>query len=214
MGLLSAACLITTSSFAETNVNVTHTVIPSKAPIYDAELEKRYVTPPQYAQFDELRLSKDIGNQFLYSPKDALLEGKNWYGLQKRRVNPFLEQYPAAKQLVTSYMFRQAITDFEKKPNTVTIQEAIDDELGYDFLNQKWSLNDIKFFIANADHPFVGYHQARLTPDDYALFVDGVNYQPNKPGVVTSVKEMVVHGRILKDIKNTGAVTIYKLEDN
>lgn len=184
---------------AEVSVNLNHTAVPSKAPIFTQQLVDRYQLPPEFADLREERLASDIGKQVIKTPRSALKPGKNWFGFKHVRVYPFLEQYPEVKDLVVSYMYRQGITRFNDVPNFVTVQQAVDSELDYDFLNHRWYLNDIKEYIKDETHPFVVYHKSRLTSDDYRLFEQAVNSQPSQENAVTNLKTMIVHGMVLQD---------------
>lgn len=208
LGLLSATCFITTTAMAEVQVRVSHTEVPSKAPVFTQQLLNRYQLPPQYVDLKEQRLAKDIGNQVISSPKSALKPGKNWFGLNHERVYAYLDQYPEVKELVISYMYRQGITNFLDVKNFATVQNAVDDELSHDFLGKKWFINDLKQYVTDANHPFVKYYKARLNEQDYRLFEQALNSQPAQENAVISVQKLIVHGMILQDFYSRGLVSI------
>lgn len=199
LGLLSATCLITTTAMAEVRVSFSHTEVPSKAPIFAQQLESNYQLPPQYVDLKEQRLAKDVGNQVISTPKSALKPGKNWFGLNHKRVYAYLDQHPEVKELVINYMYRQGITNFLDVTNFVTIQQAVDDELTYDFLNKRWFINDLKQYVQDENHPFVKYHKSRMTPEHFQLFQRALNSQPAQENAVTSIKTLVVQGMVLQD---------------
>lgn len=208
LGLLSATCLITTTAMAEVRVSVSHTVIPSKAPIFAEQLKNRYQLPPQYVDLKEQRLAKDIGSQVISSPKSALTPGKNWFGLKHERVYAYLDQYPEVKELVISYMYRQGITKFLDVNNFATVQNAVDDELNHDFLGKKWFINDLKQYVLDENHPFVKYHKSRLNEKDYRLFEQTLNSQPAQENAVISIQTLVVHGMVLEDFYSRDLVSV------
>lgn len=208
LGLLSATCLITTTAMAEVNVRVTHTEIPSKAPEFTQQLQNRYQLPQQYVDLKQQRLASDIGKQVISTPKSALQPGKNWFGMHHERVYAYLDQYPEVKELVVTYMYRQGITNFLDVPNFVTVQQAVDSELNYDFLTKRWFINDLKRFTADPNHPFVLYHKSRLSEIDYRLFEQALNSQPAQDNAVITIQALIVHGMILQDFYKRGVVTV------
>lgn len=197
--LLSATALMTSTAMAEVSVDLNHTAVPSKAPIFTQQLIERYQLPPKFVDLQEQRLASDIGKQVIKTPRSALEPGKNWFGFKHVRVYPFLDQYPEVKDLVVNYMYRQGATRFLDVPNFVTVQQAVDAELDYDLLNHKWVFNDVKEYIKDENHPFVVYHKSRLSLDDYRLFEQAVNSQPSQENAVTNLKTMIVHAMILQD---------------
>jgi hypothetical protein len=197
--LLSATALMASTAMAEVSIRLDHTQVSSKAPIFEQQLLARYQLPPEFVDLQDQRLSKDIGGQTIKTPRTALEPGKNWFGFKHVRVYPYLDQYPEVKDLVVSYMYRQGITNFLDVPNFVTVQQAVDSELDYDLLNHRWSLNDIKEYIKDENHPFVVYHKSRLSTDDYRMLEQALNSQPAQANAVTSLKTMIVHGMVLND---------------
>lgn len=208
LGLLSATCLITTTAMAEVNLSVSHTALPSKAPEFTQQLQNRYQLPPKYLDLKQQRLASDIGKQFISTPKSALKPGKNWFGLNHERVYSYLDQYPEVKELVISYMYRQGITNFLDVPNFVTVQQAVDAELNYDFLGKRWFINDLKSYVADQNHPFVLYHKSRLSEQDYRMFEQALNSLPAQENAVITIQSLIVHGMILQDFYKRGVVTI------
>lgn len=96
-------------------------------------------------------------------------------------------------------MYRQGITNFLDVTNFVTVQQAVDDELTYDFLNKRWFINDLKQYVQDENHPFVKYHKSRMTPEHFQLFQRTLNSQPAQENAVISIKTLVVHGMVLQD---------------
>lgn len=200
--LLAVATCTTSTVMAQVTVHVTHTEVPSKAPLFTEQLFDRYKLTPEFIDLQEQRLPTDIRNQVLKTSASALGSGKKWFGLNHDRVYIFLDQYPEVKDLVVSYMYRHGITGFSHTPSSVTIQQAVDEELDYDFLSHLWSLNDMKEYIKDQNHPFVIYHKSRLTPNDYSLLEQALNSQSDhlNPNAVTNLKTLIVHGMVLNDL--------------